>query len=57
MLRRLMPLLLLVTAILFVFVMVSHYVQKVRLNIARTDPLRTVATVRFEVIRRKLLQD
>jgi divalent metal cation (Fe/Co/Zn/Cd) transporter len=32
-----MPLLLLVTAILFVFVMVSQYVQKVRLNIARTE--------------------
>ena len=36
MLRRLLNVLLLLTAIVFVFAMVSSYVQKVRLNIART---------------------
>ena len=37
MLRKLMPALLLLTAIAFVFVMVSSYVQKVMFNIARTE--------------------
>jgi|HubBroStandDraft_6_1064221.scaffolds.fasta_scaffold1333071_1 hypothetical protein len=37
MLRKLMPALLLLTAIAFVFVMVSSYVQKVRFNTARTE--------------------
>jgi hypothetical protein len=37
MLRKLMPPLLLLTAIVFVFVTVSNYVQKVRFNIVRTE--------------------